>query len=70
VQDIIVFQICAIACACVCVSEDKEGESVHRNLSNPDKERDQQQHHISEYHPILEAELPSLCCEGLLAARA
>jgi hypothetical protein len=60
VQELVIGRICTIARACPVVPEDKERAPVHRNLSDPEGKRDQEQHHISENHPVLEAALPAL----------
>jgi hypothetical protein len=68
-RTLVLVKVLSIACTCPSVPEDKEGRVVYRYLRDPDKKRDQEQGDISEYHPVLEAELPPLCGQGLLAAR-
>jgi hypothetical protein len=67
---LILVEVLRVARACPSVPEDKEGWVVYRYLRDPDKKRDEEQGDISEYHPVLEAELPPLCGQGLLGARA
>ena len=56
--------------SCPIVPEDKERESVYRNLSDPEEQRDQEQHRVGEHHPVLEAALPALCVRDLPAPGA
>jgi hypothetical protein len=67
---LILVEVLRIARACPSVPEGKEGWAVYRYLRDPDKKRNQEECYISKYHPVLEAELPPLCGQVLLGARA
>src|SRR5262245_4069566 len=70
VQELIIGGLAAAARGCPRVPEDEEGEPVHPQLRNPDGKRDQEQHHVGEHHPVLEAPLPALGIRDLPAPSA